>query len=190
MLFVVEKAQYLASIFNLIELKWTKSFCFLPFSLALLTNLCIRDILPPHSHICSSLNTHRDLPLVTFYYLTFHTVVGLWHNKNSQRLRNSSWLYCNTTLFSTSWSHACKKTYSNLSFYFPGHRLVIDIDLKCMHLHWLWSVCGDSQVILHPLRPRMSPTQGGVWVAVIWIMASCFSLPHAIYQKLLTFTYR
>uniref|UniRef100_UPI003AAF05E8 G-protein coupled receptor 83 n=1 Tax=Centroberyx gerrardi TaxID=166262 RepID=UPI003AAF05E8 len=45
------------------------------------------------------------------------------------------------------------------------------------------------QVILHPLRPRMSPVQGGVWVAVIWIMASCFSLPHAIYQKLLTFTY-
>ncbi|TKS68172.1 putative G-protein coupled receptor 83 [Collichthys lucidus] len=44
-------------------------------------------------------------------------------------------------------------------------------------------------VILHPLRPRMSPTQGGVWVAVIWIMASCFSLPHAIYQKLLTFAY-
>ncbi|KAM7419250.1 hypothetical protein PAMA_016386 [Pampus argenteus] len=45
------------------------------------------------------------------------------------------------------------------------------------------------QVILHPLRPRMSPAQGGLWVAVIWIMASCFSLPHAIYQKLLTFTY-
>nr|XP_046270110.1 probable G-protein coupled receptor 83 [Scatophagus argus] len=45
------------------------------------------------------------------------------------------------------------------------------------------------QVILHPLRPRMSPAQGGVWVAVIWIMASCFSLPHAIYQKLLTFAY-
>uniref|UniRef100_A0A3B4ZJT0 G protein-coupled receptor 83 n=1 Tax=Stegastes partitus TaxID=144197 RepID=A0A3B4ZJT0_9TELE len=45
------------------------------------------------------------------------------------------------------------------------------------------------QVILHPLRPRMSPAQGGVWVTFIWIMASCFSLPHAIYQKLLTFTY-
>ncbi|CAG5940131.1 unnamed protein product [Menidia menidia] len=45
------------------------------------------------------------------------------------------------------------------------------------------------QVILHPLRPRMTPAQGGVWVAVIWIMATCFSLPHAIYQKLLTFTY-
>ncbi|KAK7929007.1 hypothetical protein WMY93_005402 [Mugilogobius chulae] len=45
------------------------------------------------------------------------------------------------------------------------------------------------QVILHPLRPRMSLTQGGCWVAVIWIMGSCFSLPHAIYQQLLTFTY-
>ncbi|XP_029366960.1 probable G-protein coupled receptor 83 [Echeneis naucrates] len=45
------------------------------------------------------------------------------------------------------------------------------------------------QVILHPLRPRMTPAQGGVWVAIIWTMASCFSLPHAIYQKLLTFTY-
>ncbi|XP_036958120.1 probable G-protein coupled receptor 83 [Acanthopagrus latus] len=45
------------------------------------------------------------------------------------------------------------------------------------------------QVILHPLRPRMSPAQGGVWVTAIWIMASCFSLPHAIYQKLLTLTY-
>ncbi|KAM9856994.1 G-protein coupled receptor 83-like [Aulostomus maculatus] len=45
------------------------------------------------------------------------------------------------------------------------------------------------QVILYPLRPRMSPAQGGIWVAVIWIMASCFSLPHAIYQKLFTFTY-
>ncbi|CAB1426907.1 unnamed protein product [Pleuronectes platessa] len=45
------------------------------------------------------------------------------------------------------------------------------------------------QVILHPLRPRRSQAQGRVWVVVIWIMASCFSLPHAIYQKLLTFTY-
>ncbi|XP_056136482.1 G-protein coupled receptor 83 [Lampris incognitus] len=45
------------------------------------------------------------------------------------------------------------------------------------------------QVILHPMRPRMSPAQGGVWVAAIWIMATCFSLPHAIYQKLLTFAY-
>ncbi|XP_061881963.1 G-protein coupled receptor 83-like [Entelurus aequoreus] len=45
------------------------------------------------------------------------------------------------------------------------------------------------QVILHPLRPRMTPTQSSVWVAVIWILASCFSLPHAIYQKLVTFTF-
>ncbi|CAL8332513.1 unnamed protein product [Lota lota] len=46
------------------------------------------------------------------------------------------------------------------------------------------------QVIIHPLRPRMSSLRGGVWVAVIWMMASCFSLPHAIYQKLLSFAYR
>ncbi|XP_059903256.1 G-protein coupled receptor 83 [Gadus macrocephalus] len=46
------------------------------------------------------------------------------------------------------------------------------------------------QVIIHPLRTRMSSLRGGVWVAVIWMMASCFSLPHAIYQKLLSFAYR
>ncbi|XP_055765472.1 G-protein coupled receptor 83-like [Salvelinus fontinalis] len=45
------------------------------------------------------------------------------------------------------------------------------------------------QVILHPLRPRMSPARGVVCVILIWVMASCFSLPHAIYQKLLTFVY-
>ncbi|KAL1023547.1 hypothetical protein UPYG_G00042240 [Umbra pygmaea] len=45
------------------------------------------------------------------------------------------------------------------------------------------------QVILHPLRPRMSPAHGGVCVIFIWVLASCFSLPHAIYQKLLTFVY-
>uniref|UniRef100_A0A8C4ZRC5 G-protein coupled receptors family 1 profile domain-containing protein n=1 Tax=Gadus morhua TaxID=8049 RepID=A0A8C4ZRC5_GADMO len=45
------------------------------------------------------------------------------------------------------------------------------------------------QVIIHPLRTRMSSLRGGVWVAVIWMMASCFSLPHAIYQKLLSFAY-
>ncbi|KAJ3613973.1 hypothetical protein NHX12_017551 [Muraenolepis orangiensis] len=45
-------------------------------------------------------------------------------------------------------------------------------------------------VLIHPLRPRMSSIRGSVWVAVIWVMASCFSLPHAIYQKLLSFSYR
>ncbi|XP_028656341.1 G-protein coupled receptor 83-like [Erpetoichthys calabaricus] len=45
------------------------------------------------------------------------------------------------------------------------------------------------QVILHPLKPRMSLARGLIYIAVIWIMASCFSLPHAIYQKLFTFAY-
>ncbi|XP_061454335.1 G-protein coupled receptor 83-like [Rhineura floridana] len=45
------------------------------------------------------------------------------------------------------------------------------------------------QVIMHPLKPRMSVVKGGICVVVIWVMASCFSLPHAIYQKLIWFPY-
>uniref|UniRef100_A0A8D0GIY2 G-protein coupled receptor 83 n=1 Tax=Sphenodon punctatus TaxID=8508 RepID=A0A8D0GIY2_SPHPU len=40
------------------------------------------------------------------------------------------------------------------------------------------------QVILNPLKPRMSLTKGTLSISVIWVMATCFSLPHAIYQKL------
>uniref|UniRef100_A0A8C9V0Y6 G-protein coupled receptor 83 n=1 Tax=Scleropages formosus TaxID=113540 RepID=A0A8C9V0Y6_SCLFO len=45
------------------------------------------------------------------------------------------------------------------------------------------------QIILHPLKPRMSTARGVIWIAVIWVMATCFSLPHAVYQKLFTFVY-
>ncbi|XP_051965507.1 G-protein coupled receptor 83-like [Xyrauchen texanus] len=45
------------------------------------------------------------------------------------------------------------------------------------------------QVILHPLKPRMCIGQGAICIVFIWLMASCFSLPHAIYQKLFTFVY-
>ncbi|KAG7470897.1 hypothetical protein MATL_G00118730 [Megalops atlanticus] len=45
------------------------------------------------------------------------------------------------------------------------------------------------QIILHPLKPRMSTERGVVCITVIWLMATCFSLPHAIYQKLFTFVY-
>ncbi|NWW65334.1 GPR83 protein, partial [Ifrita kowaldi] len=45
------------------------------------------------------------------------------------------------------------------------------------------------QVIMHPLKPRISTGKGVIYISVIWIMASCFSLPHAIYQKLFTFEY-
>uniref|UniRef100_A0AAY4ALI2 G-protein coupled receptor 83 n=1 Tax=Denticeps clupeoides TaxID=299321 RepID=A0AAY4ALI2_9TELE len=45
------------------------------------------------------------------------------------------------------------------------------------------------QVILHPLRPRISTTRGFIYIVVIWVMSGCFSLPHAIYQKLFTFVY-
>ncbi|XP_077155950.1 G-protein coupled receptor 83 [Ranitomeya variabilis] len=45
------------------------------------------------------------------------------------------------------------------------------------------------QVIMHPLKPRISTVKGVACIAIIWIMATCFSLPHAIYQKLFTFEY-
>ncbi|XP_030058242.1 G-protein coupled receptor 83 [Microcaecilia unicolor] len=45
------------------------------------------------------------------------------------------------------------------------------------------------QVIIHPLKPRISTAKGVVYITIIWIMAACFSLPHAIYQKLFTFEY-
>ncbi|NXW37535.1 GPR83 protein, partial [Phaetusa simplex] len=45
------------------------------------------------------------------------------------------------------------------------------------------------QVIMHPLKPRTSTAKGVIYISVIWIMATCFSLPHAIYQKLFTFEY-
>ncbi|XP_069800069.1 G-protein coupled receptor 83-like [Dendropsophus ebraccatus] len=46
------------------------------------------------------------------------------------------------------------------------------------------------QVILNPLKPRMSLTRGFISITFIWIMATCFSLPHAIYQKLFRYNYR
>uniref|UniRef100_A0AAY4BC54 G-protein coupled receptors family 1 profile domain-containing protein n=1 Tax=Denticeps clupeoides TaxID=299321 RepID=A0AAY4BC54_9TELE len=43
--------------------------------------------------------------------------------------------------------------------------------------------------IIHPMKPRISRERGLVWIIVIWAMASCFSMPHAIYQKLIRFDY-
>ncbi|XP_030099918.1 G-protein coupled receptor 83 isoform X1 [Mus musculus] len=45
------------------------------------------------------------------------------------------------------------------------------------------------EVIMHPLKPRISITKGVIYIAVIWVMATFFSLPHAICQKLFTFKY-
>lgn len=40
------------------------------------------------------------------------------------------------------------------------------------------------QVIMHPLKPRMSTVKGIICIIFIWFMASGFSLPHAVCQKL------
>ncbi|XP_021237517.1 probable G-protein coupled receptor 83 [Numida meleagris] len=45
------------------------------------------------------------------------------------------------------------------------------------------------QVIMHPLKPRLPMAKGIIYISIIWVMAACFSLPHAIYQKLFTFEY-
>ncbi|XP_015265771.1 PREDICTED: probable G-protein coupled receptor 83 [Gekko japonicus] len=45
------------------------------------------------------------------------------------------------------------------------------------------------QVVMHPLKPRVSTTKGLISIGIIWITAACFSLPHAIHQKLFTFEY-
>uniref|UniRef100_A0A4W2BZQ2 Double-strand break repair protein MRE11 n=1 Tax=Bos indicus x Bos taurus TaxID=30522 RepID=A0A4W2BZQ2_BOBOX len=47
----------------------------------------------------------------------------------------------------------------------------------------------SDEVIMHPLKPRISITKGVIYIAVIWTMATFFSLPHAICQKLFTFKY-
>ncbi|KAK6480234.1 putative G-protein coupled receptor 83 [Huso huso] len=45
------------------------------------------------------------------------------------------------------------------------------------------------QVIMHPLKPRMSTVKGVIGIVIIWVLATCFSLPHAIYQKLFRFQF-
>ncbi|XP_041109956.1 probable G-protein coupled receptor 83 [Polyodon spathula] len=45
------------------------------------------------------------------------------------------------------------------------------------------------QVILNPLKSRMTVHRGILCIAAIWVMAACFSLPHAIYQKLFQYNY-
>ncbi|XP_029463154.1 probable G-protein coupled receptor 83 isoform X2 [Rhinatrema bivittatum] len=45
-------------------------------------------------------------------------------------------------------------------------------------------------VILNPLKPRMSMTKGALSISIIWAMGACFSIPHAIYQKLFQYNYR
>ncbi|MBN3276821.1 GPR83 protein, partial [Polyodon spathula] len=40
---------------------------------------------------------------------------------------------------------------------------------------------------MHPLKLHATAAHGIICISFIWIMASCFSLPHTIYQKLMHF---
>ena len=47
------------------------------------------------------------------------------------------------------------------------------------------------QVIVKPLKPRLGPRQGAAIIAVIWLLAAVISLPHAVYNEVVTvFTFR
>ncbi|XP_037091213.1 probable G-protein coupled receptor 83 [Pollicipes pollicipes] len=47
------------------------------------------------------------------------------------------------------------------------------------------------QVIVKPLKPRLGPLHGAAIIAVIWLLAAIISLPHAVYNELVTvFTFR
>lgn len=46
------------------------------------------------------------------------------------------------------------------------------------------------QVILNPLKQKMSLMKGALSISVIWLMATRFSLPQAVYQKLFQYNYR
>uniref|UniRef100_H3B871 G-protein coupled receptors family 1 profile domain-containing protein n=1 Tax=Latimeria chalumnae TaxID=7897 RepID=H3B871_LATCH len=59
------------------------------------------------------------------------------------------------------------------------------LSLFFFFLFWL-----SFKVILNPLKPRMSLSRGVLSIAIIWVMAICFSLPHGIYQKLFQYNYR
>ncbi|XP_072115569.1 G-protein coupled receptor 83-like [Mobula birostris] len=86
------------------------------------------------------------------------------------RFMSSSWVFGTTMCHISRFSQYCSLHVSALTL------MAIALD--------------RYQAIIHPLRPRMSLSKGIVCIAVIWILASSFSLPHAIYQRLFHFVYR
>ncbi|XP_051900486.1 G-protein coupled receptor 83-like [Pristis pectinata] len=86
------------------------------------------------------------------------------------RFVNSSWVFGTTMCHISRFSQYCSLHVSALT---------------------LTAIALDRyQAIVHPLKPRMSLSKGIICITIIWILASCFSLPHAIYQKLFRFVYR
>uniref|UniRef100_UPI00398F7571 G-protein coupled receptor 83-like n=1 Tax=Pristiophorus japonicus TaxID=55135 RepID=UPI00398F7571 len=86
------------------------------------------------------------------------------------RFVNSSWIFGTTMCHISRFAQYCSLHVSTLTL------MTIALD--------------RYQAIMHPLKPRLSVPRGIICIASIWILASCFSLPHAIYQKLFRFVYR
>uniref|UniRef100_A0A672L2L2 G protein-coupled receptor 83 n=1 Tax=Sinocyclocheilus grahami TaxID=75366 RepID=A0A672L2L2_SINGR len=67
------------------------------------------------------------------------------------------------------------------------HLFRLYLNMKC--LISIFTLHIQPYVVMHPMKQRMSRLQGIAWIGVVWVMGSCFSLPHAIYQKLLRFEF-
>ncbi|XP_077163771.1 G-protein coupled receptor 83-like isoform X2 [Paroedura picta] len=86
------------------------------------------------------------------------------------RFVNSSWVFGKTMCHVSRFAQYCSLHVSTLTL------TAIALD--------------RHQVILNPLKPKLSLTKGALSISVIWGLAACFSLPHAIYQKLFQYNYR
>uniref|UniRef100_H3B870 G-protein coupled receptors family 1 profile domain-containing protein n=1 Tax=Latimeria chalumnae TaxID=7897 RepID=H3B870_LATCH len=72
----------------------------------------------------------------------------------------------------------------------PSAALIFSQESFSLSLFFFFLFWLSFKVILNPLKPRMSLSRGVLSIAIIWVMAICFSLPHGIYQKLFQYNYR
>ncbi|KAM8965085.1 G-protein coupled receptor 83-like [Sarcophilus harrisii] len=80
------------------------------------------------------------------------------------------------SFFSSTWLFGYMMCYlSRFIQYCSGHVLALTLMALTLDRY---------KVILKPDKPRTTALKGSIWVIIIWILASCFSLPHTLYQRL------
>ncbi|XP_074134739.1 G-protein coupled receptor 83-like [Sminthopsis crassicaudata] len=80
------------------------------------------------------------------------------------------------SFFSSTWLFGYMMCYlSRFIQYCSGHVLVLTLVALTLDRY---------KVILKPDKPRTTALKGSIWVVIIWVLASCFSLPHTLYQRL------
>ncbi|XP_015982187.2 probable G-protein coupled receptor 83 isoform X2 [Rousettus aegyptiacus] len=75
---------------------------------------------------------------------------------------------CNSLVFGKMTRHL-----SHFAQYPCAYVTVTTMAAVSLDLHW---------VMLYPLKSRITPMQGNVFIILIWIVSTCAALPHAIYQ--------